>query len=78
MGFLVQLDEAYDKKREGLEKAFENQDNTRRISSLAFWHRSGWPSSAGSKPADLISVSKEDILFYALSQRCKTLVCNLT
>jgi hypothetical protein len=40
--------------KEGLEKASENQENTRRISSLAFWNRIGCPPCAGSKPADLI------------------------
>jgi hypothetical protein len=49
--------------KEGLEKDSENQDNTRRISSLAFWNRIGCPPWAGSKPADLIGILKEDSLF---------------
>jgi len=63
--------------KEGLEKASENQDNTRRISSLAFWHRIGCPPLAGSKPADLIGFLKEDSLFYVLGQKCKTLVSEI-
>jgi hypothetical protein len=49
--------------KEGLEKASENQDNSGRISYLAFWHRIGYPPWAGSKPADLIDFSKEDSFF---------------
>jgi hypothetical protein len=60
--------------KEGLEKDSENQDNTRRISSLAFWNPIGCPPLAGSKPADLIGFLKEDSLFYALSQKCKSSV----
>jgi len=60
--------------KEGLEKPSENQDNMRRISRLAFSYPIGCPPWAGSKPADLINLSKEDSLFHGLSQKCKTSV----
>ena len=63
--------------KEGLEKASENQDNMRPISSLAFWYPIGCPPWAGSKPADLIRLSEEDSLFHVLSQKCKTSVIKL-
>jgi hypothetical protein len=49
--------------KEGLEKASENQGNTRWMSCRAFWHPIGFPPWAGSRPADLVCLSKEDSLF---------------
>jgi len=54
--------------KEGLEKASENQDNTGRISSLAFWHRISCPPWAGSKPADLVCFQRRIAFLYAQSE----------
>jgi hypothetical protein len=76
MRFFVQLDETDEKAekllQEGLEKASENQDNTRPISCPAFGYPIGCLPWAGSKLADLVRLSEEDSLFYGFSQKCKT------